>query len=285
MNFRHLYTEAVKAILIPGIAVLLLAAATIAPASAHIAQWRDAHSAYDAAVARAADVADEHAAALELYDETADAAALTLEDASGVASAGAGYLAAGAIDELTAANATLEEALETEQPDGAEMPAGERPDTPTQIRAAVESLEAWSDGTAASASELDEQATELAELRDTSDEAATAAASSVSTESGSAFGVAPIATAETRSAVEAARDALAAGAESGTELKGLVAAYSAAIEAMFASQRAEAEAAAAREAEESSRVPLPRPNFDDLTRQLKERLCLELPDSCVGNGL
>ena len=47
-----------KAILIPGIAVLLLAAATVAPAAAHIVQWHEAHAVYDAAIARADEAAD-----------------------------------------------------------------------------------------------------------------------------------------------------------------------------------------------------------------------------------
>jgi hypothetical protein len=258
VNFRHLYTEVVKVVLLPGIAVLLLAAATVTPAAAHIVQWRDAHATYDAAAARAAGVSEDHAAALGLWNETVDGATLTLEDATGVASAGTGYLSAAALTELTAANTALSQALEAEQPEGTEVPDADRAGTLAEVRAAADRVEEWSVEEEGRVSELDGQTTDLTALRDSVDEAATAAAKSVSTESGLAFGVAPIATAETRTAVEVARDALVVGASKGETLKDLVTAYGAAVEAMFASQRAEAEAAAAREAEAEAeaRVPL-----------------------------
>lgn len=248
------YTVSVKSLLVPGLAALVLAAATITPAAIHLSQWHAAGTAFEQAVAQASEVADEAAQSQASAEEARDAATAALADGSGVASAGAGYLAAGALSELAAANSALTDALAIESQDAAAMPDTERPDSIAGLRDGADRLLDWVDEESARSGALSEEADSLAALTATTEEMTQAAAQTASTESAAALAVSPIASADSKAAFESARDALVAAVGKGA-LADHVTTYSAAVEAMFASQRAEAEAAAARAIAEEATLP------------------------------
>ncbi|NYF11605.1 hypothetical protein HDC94_002761 [Leifsonia sp. AK011] len=239
-----------KTLLVPGLAVLVLAAATITPAAIHIVDWHAAGATFEQAVARASEVADEAAQSQASAEEARDAATIALADGSGVASAGAGYLAAGALSELVTANTELTEALAIESVDAAAMPGTERPDSIAGLRESTERLRAWAEGESARAGALSEESESLAVLTTTAEQMSQAAAQTVSTESAAALAVSPIASADSKAAFESARDALVAAVGKGALAEPLKN-YTAAVEAMFASQRAEEAAAAERAAAEA----------------------------------
>ena len=234
--------------------MLVLAAATITPAAIHIVEWHAAEATFEAAVARSGEVAGEAADAQASVEEVRDAATVALADSSAVASAGAGYLAAGALAELATANTELTEALAIESVDAAAIPRTERPDSIAGLREAAERLRAWAKGESARSDALAEEAESLSALTATAEGVTEAAAQSVSTESAAALAVSPIASADSKAAFESARDALVAAVGKGALAEPLKN-YTAAVEAMFASQRAEEAAAAEARAQVEELAP------------------------------
>lgn len=229
---------------------MLAAAGVVAvPAALHLTDRFEAEAQFDAAVTSAATAGTEAQAALAAWETAVDAANLHLEDARAVASAGVGYLDAAALEALVAANSDVDEALAVDVRGGSPMPSTERPTSAAELRDSAKSLDLWStDSSELSASVLADAAS-VDDLTVSSADAVAAAIDSVTAHATSALAVAPIASAETRSALEAARDALLAAAKGDEPRASYVSAYAAAVEAAFASQRAEEAAAAAREAE------------------------------------
>ena len=245
------YTVVVKTLLLPGLTALLLATLTVVPAAVHILDWQGAGAAYDSAASEARGVSSELADAEAELEAARDAATLALADATAVASAGTGYLAAGAVAELTSANAELQEALDADEVEGAAMPSAERPGSAAGLRDRATALLDWAVVESTRADALAQQAEGFASLAATVEGATVAAAKSASTESASALAVAPIASAETKAALGAARDELISAAGNGA-LADYVTAYSAAVEALFASQREQEAAAAEAETQETN---------------------------------
>jgi len=242
------YTVVVKTLLLPGLTALLLATLTVVPAAVHILDWQGAGAAYDSAASEARGASSELADAEAELEAARDAATLALADATAVASAGSGYLAAGAVAELTSANAELQEALDADEVEGAGMPSAERPETIAALKERAAALAEWATGEATRADAVADSAVGLGSLAVAARDAAVAAAGSVSSEAANALAVAPIASADSKAAFESARDALIAAAQGDEPIAHSVTGYASAMEAMFASQHAEADAQAAADA-------------------------------------
>lgn len=147
--------------------------------------------------------------------EARDAATIALTDGAAVASVGTGYLAATTVAELSAANTALTEALAIETGERGAMPSLARPDTPAGLREAAVALREWSERESGRAVALADTADGFSAMADAIDQSVVVAAQSVTTESAAALAVSPIASADSKAAFEAARDALTGAAGKG----------------------------------------------------------------------
>lgn len=259
------------------VAVVALVLGAAVPALAIQTQsWEErriATEAFDAAAESALDASTDAATAAQLLAEAREAAEPVLEDARAVAASAPGYFAPAVLDPLVAAVAALDEALAAEAPDGAAMPATERPQSVEELRASVDPLLEWADAEGERSAAVAALAAELAEATEGSSAALLALAETVGAEASTALGAAPLATPESRAAVEAARDALLAAIEDDESLAETAAAYASAVAALRASQQAAADAAAAAEDSSSSSARTGLVFTEEMRREMQWLMC------------
>ena len=269
--------------LIAAIAAILLVVGVAIPALAVTTQsWEErriATEAFDAAARSALDAEVDSAAARDALDDARDGAAPVLEDARAVASAAVGYFAETLVTALQSRASELETALAAPAPEGSPIPDTERPEAVADLTAAVEPLTTWT-------AEESNRSRELATLAGDVSEAGIAAAETLATlgetveaEASTALGAAPLATPESRTAVEQARDAVLAAMGEESSLGRPVADYTAAVGALRASQQAGADAAAAaQEAADDAALQAER----DRIRRLLDEIIISRPPICFG---
>lgn len=268
-------------LLVAAVAVVLVLVGAAVPALALNTQsWEErriATEAFDAAAGAALDASEDASAATAALAEAREAAEPVLEDARAVAAASPGYVNTAVLDPLSTAVADLEAALAAEAPDGLAMPGTERPESLEELRAGVGPLFDWTHEETERAVLVTGVATRLLGATGEARDALLALAETVGAEASAALGVAPLASAESRAAVEAARDAVLAAVEDGESLAKPIADYAGAVAGLRASQQAAAEAAAAAEASTG-------PTMDELQQQLFDML-REMsgyaPEDCV----
>lgn len=244
------------------VAMVLLVGAAVPALALNTQSWEErriATEAFDAAAGAALDASSDAAVATGSLAEARDAAEPVLEDARAVAAASPGYVNASVLDPLSTAVADLEAALATEAPDGLAMPETERPESIEELRAAVGPLFDWTHGETERAVLVTGVATRLLGATGEARDAVLALAETVEAEASAALGAAPLASAESRAAVEAARDAVLAAVEAGESLAKPIGDYAGAVAGLRASQQAAVDAAAAAEA--SSGGPTPEIDF------------------------
>ncbi len=238
-----------KKLLVAGVVLVLIAVAAAIPALALNTQaWEErriATEAFDAAADLARSASDDAEVAQAALVEARDRAELDLEDARAVLASGPGYLTGTLVTELQTAVTTLEEALAAEVPDGLAMPPIERPESIADLSAGVAPLTDWAEDERARAAAIAQLAADLGAATIAAHDSAVTAAESVTPEAAAALGAAPLASAESRAAVESARDAVLKAIETEASLGESVGAYASAIAALRASQQAAADAAAA----------------------------------------
>ncbi len=269
--------------LIAAIAAILLVVGVGIPALAVTTQsWEErriATEAFHAAAQSALDAAETSTAALDALDDARAKATPILEDAQAVASAAVGYFAEPLVTAVQSRASELETALSALAPEGSPIPDTERPEAVADLTAAVEPLTSW-------AAEESNRSRELATLAGDVSEAGIAAAEtlatlgeSVETEASTALGAAPLATPESRTAVEQARDVVLAAMGDESSLGNPIADYTAAVAALRVSQQAAAEAAAAaQEAADDAAFQAER----DRIRRLLDEIIFSLPPICFG---
>lgn len=229
-------------------AIVLVLGAAVPVLALNTQAWEErriATEAFDAAADAALDASEDAAAWTARLAEAREAAEPVLTDASAIATAAPGYFNAAVIDPLVAAVAALDKALAAEAPDGATMPRLEHPESLDGLRAGVEPLLAWADAEAERTFAVMGIATDVLDATVSAGDASRAVAETVGAEASGALGAAPLATPESRAAVEAARDAVVAAIEK--TLGKPIADYATAVAALRASQQAAADAAAAAE--------------------------------------
>lgn len=263
-------------LLVAAIAVVVLVLGAAVPALAlQTRSWEErrvATESFDAAAETALEASADSATATQRLESARESAEPVLEDARAVAASAPGYVNSAVLDPLVTAVADLEAALAVEAPDGLAMPETERPESVEELRAGVEPLTEWADAETERAAGVLHVADDLSAATQQAQDAVLTLAETVEAEASGALGAAPLATPESRAAVEAARDAVLAAIEDGGDLATPVADYAAAVAAVRASQQA-AEAAAAAEAANSS---TPRFTFeitDEMRRQMQLITC------------
>lgn len=238
-----------KKLLVAAVVLVLVVVAAAIPALALNTQaWEErriATEAFDAAADLARSASDDAEAAHAGLVEARDRAELALEDARVVLASGPGYLTGTLVTELQTAVTTLDEALAAEVPDGLAMPPIERPESIADLSAGVAPLTAWAADEKVRAATIVQLAASLGAATIAAHFSAVAAAESVTPEAAAALGAAPLASAESRTAVESARDAVLKAIKNEASLGESVGAYASAVAALRASQQAAADAAAA----------------------------------------
>ncbi|MGX5680829.1 hypothetical protein [Schumannella luteola] len=277
-------------LLVAAIAAVVLVLGAAVPALAIQTQsWEErriATEAFDAAAETALEASADSATATQLLDDARESAEPVLEDARAVAASAPGYFNSSVLDPLVTAVADLEATVAVEAPDGLAMPETERPESVEELRAGVEPLSEWTDAETERAAGVTQVASDLSEATEHAQDALLALAETVEAEASGALAAAPLATPESRAAVEAARDAVVAAIEDGP-LSDAVAAYAGAVAALRSSQQAAADAAAA--AERSSSY-----DRDQLQLELRNMMrdlfgyspedCVDLPDGTYACG-
>lgn len=235
--------------------VVLLVGAAVPVLALNTQSWEErriATEAFDAAADAALDASDDAAVATAAVAGAREAAEPVLEDARAVAAASPGYVNASVLDPLSTAVADLEAALATEAPDGLAMPGTERPESIEELRAGIGPLFDWTHGETERVVLVTGVAERLVGATGEARDALLALAETVGAEASAALGAAPLASAESRAAVEAARDAVLAAVEDGESLAKPIGDYTAAVAGLRASQQAAVDAAAAAEAAANS---------------------------------
>lgn len=253
--------------LIAAIAAILLVVGVGVPALAVTTQsWEErriATEAFDAAAQSALDAAADSVAARDALAEARDGATPLLEDARAVASAAVGYFAEPLVTAVQSRASELETALSAPAPEGSPIPDTERPEAVADLTAAVEPLGAWAADEADRAKQISTYANVIVEAAISTADAMDAVVETVTGEAASAVAAAPLATPESRAAVETARDAVVDAVTDDSVLGKPVGTYTAAVAALRASQQAAVDAAAvAAAAAEESESPSVRIPFD-----------------------
>lgn len=267
-----------KRTLVAAVAVLVIVVGAAIPSLALTTQsWeqrRIATELYDTALADAAKAEASSASAVTQLSSAMTDAAASVAAADTIAAKAPGFFDAALVAAVAPLAAAVTSAMPDEKPSPQIAPVAERPEATAGLHEAAGALSDWAAETRDTVAQQDEVAATLADASDALDAAIVAIAATVEQQAAAALGVAPLATADARTAVETARDALVNTTKAGDDPLAGIEAFIAKVTELRASQAAGQAAADAAAAEANSGSGFVPPNLSDVLANV--------PKTCVG---
>lgn len=242
-----------SAIIATALALLLAAAGSTAATASSLEEGRLAVESFHSALGAAQLIRDDAAEVRgQLVDATVAGNRSTAE-ATAIVALPAGVLDTAAVGALAPLMEALAAVLPRSVPGSLVLPTVASPTVTAELRDAADLFLDWS-GAASDAEEVSEDQLDAVQgAVDDLDLAIAAAARSVSPQSTAALAAAPLASVDTRAAIQPAVTAVREQIRTGSDTAGALQAYSAAVSALSASQAAGAAAAAQAAAEAAER--------------------------------